>query len=488
MKLSIARMPLRVPLVAAAAVLLPDLVTKEWARAHLHQGPRQLWRGHVDYLAMQNHEGAWGLLQSSGPYRTLVYAVFAAVIIATSLWLARRLRRYQWLAGVGLGVAVGAALGDTSSRIRDGTVTDCFIDVHAQWQGVDHQWPSFSLTDVAAAVGGMLFLLGLNAVPSFGVRWPLGWSFRNARLRRGLATRLVTLPLQLAIPLSSRVPVLSAVWILDATHLAGGIDRLYGTRPTLAVALAILLLAVCLALGLALVALGFLGLARVWYRGRRLSQPTLDELRSMDSRKPVLLLRAFFRDEERIAARHRVRQWIPIVTDISVYFPWTLEDALTDMLMWIGPPEALGRPGEDLPAAGAARAYVPEAGWRAKVEALAAEAQLVVVVVDDTPSVRWEIQTLLGSALRERVVLVLPPAPGSGLAKQRPTAWYEAWERLRQDTPLPPVDDRVALVRFGQTGEARTVPAKSARAWDVVDAFGRELEARDARSSARDRG
>jgi signal peptidase II len=438
--------------VVAIASLGADFSSKAWVEAVLADASFvnhriEIVQGHLGIVYAQNRGGAWGLfMDEPDSIRRLFFGMIVIFTVAMLFFLYRQVRPHQRGAGVGLALLFGGALGNLVNRIQYNHVID-FIDVsYLSANGRQHHWPTFNLADVAICIGAPLTFFGFIAAPTYGVRFPWLWSFRSRHAAAGLGLRLVA-------PLLSVLPTVA----LSFASLVAGPSPTLSTLSTVAPWPATLL--------------GLFLAARVWYHGRRLGQATAAELRALDPRPPILFLRAFRRDEQTIAARGAFWLWVPIGRSLVAYAPVTFEDALIECLMWSGPPVALGRPGESMAPAGAARTYVPDARWRDEVLALAAAAQLVVLVADDTPAVRWEIEQVRAGPGLSRLVIVLPPGGPRGRDKARTAAWYASWNHLRGDLAfLPPVDNHVAAVRFDAAGVAQLCPAKTARAWDAIDA------------------
>jgi hypothetical protein len=124
-------------------------------------------------------------------------------------------------------------------------------------------------------------------------------------------------------------------------------------------------------------------------RARRLEAFDARALRTLDSRPPVLLLRSFVDDGVRLEGS-RVRSnlgWMALASARGL----TLEHFLSGALLPFGPLIALGEPGEELPPLGAARSYFEKLTWQDAVLDMMRDACLVLVVVNDTPSLIWEI-------------------------------------------------------------------------------------------------
>lgn len=115
---------------------------------------------------------------------------------------------------------------------------------------------------------------------------------------------------------------------------------------------------------------------------------------SRTQRSPVLYLRSFASDVADAKASWRV--------GVSA------EERLCGSLRRIGPVVALGRPGENLPCAGAFRVYAEQEHWQAVFAALLRSARLVAIRPGSSPGFDWEITTLLTSVDPTRVLLFTP--------------------------------------------------------------------------------
>jgi TM2 domain-containing membrane protein YozV len=184
---------------------------------------------------------------------------------------------------------------------------------------------------------------------------------------------------------------------------------------------------------------------RLWRRSRQYGALGADEAMARDPRPPVLYLRSFADDGAALidaADSGLVRRIIKLVA------PVTAEQELAEMLAQVGPVVAIGKPGEPLPELGAARLYVTDAQWQAKVLELMGKAALVVVRLGGSPGLLWEIEQSLERLPRQRVVFailggasvapalamrlaaVLGPTFELALPQPAPTAW---WTTLYND-------------------------------------------------------
>jgi hypothetical protein len=104
----------------------------------------------------------------------------------------------------------------------------------------------------------------------------------------------------------------------------------------------------------------------------------------------------------------------------------TFEELISRVLVDCGPVIAIGRPGETVPPLGAARLWVSNQDWRARVEELLEECQLVVMILGRTSGddgLAWEIERLFAINQPEKFVLIIPPL--------RPRELTKRWETYR---------------------------------------------------------
>jgi hypothetical protein len=97
----------------------------------------------------------------------------------------------------------------------------------------------------------------------------------------------------------------------------------------------------------------------------------------------------------------------------------TLEECLEEALWRYGPVIAVGRPGETLPPAGAAREYLPDDAWRNKIREHIAEAAVIVVILGSTEGLRDEYRMLAECEAMGKLVAVFPPVD----ADRRSARW-----------------------------------------------------------------
>jgi len=170
----------------------------------------------------------------------------------------------------------------------------------------------------------------------------------------------------------------------------------------------------------------------LFLRGKRLSALRAPAVLRRDSRAPVLLLRAF--SDDNMTYLETERTVLGRLFGLRTAFGWllglggftTFEEFISRVLVDCGPVIAIGRPGETVPPLGAARLWVRNQDWRARVEELLEECQLVVMILGRTSGddgLAWEIERLFAINQPEKFVLVIPPL--------RPRELTKRWETYR---------------------------------------------------------
>ena len=133
-------------------------------------------------------------------------------------------------------------------------------------------------------------------------------------------------------------------------------------------------------------------------KGRKLRAAASDVVPASDPRRPVVYLRSFA-DDEKVADAHLMQGFFQLRTE---------EEQVALVLNRIGPFVAIGDPKESLPDLGAARMYVGDGDWQARVSDLLASARLVVLRASSTQGVRWELQQAVSRLSPERLLLFVP--------------------------------------------------------------------------------
>lgn len=147
--------------------------------------------------------------------------------------------------------------------------------------------------------------------------------------------------------------------------------------------------------------------ARVFSRmARRVMVQTYDEARKSDQRLPVLFLRAFADD-------HRVLKQNPAST-LERFFtltgePGTQDEIILDSASPYGPVVAIGDPDDPIPPFGAARTFVGSGDWQAVVSQLMTESHSVIISIDESPGLAWEIEEIVRQGSIRKTLFLFGP-------------------------------------------------------------------------------
>ena len=173
---------------------------------------------------------------------------------------------------------------------------------------------------------------------------------------------------------------------------------------------------------------------------RAYARSAQDELRRPACRHPVLYLRSFALDAK-LATPSLPEILLGLVPLADA------EQTLTREMRKVGPVIAIGRPGEALPALGAARFYVSHERWKEKVADVVRVAELVVWATGVTEGLRWEISHLIESLPPEKLVLWAHPHLLRVGEAEREAEWKRFREILGGLFPRP-LPERLGSTRF----------------------------------------
>jgi hypothetical protein len=137
----------------------------------------------------------------------------------------------------------------------------------------------------------------------------------------------------------------------------------------------------------------------------RVARVSAEHLVRTDKRAPVLFLRSFQDDQVRL--KWTGRGWFRGLLAIGEPKP-TVDNVLLDEATSLGPVLAIGVPGAK-PPFGVARTFVNDEQWQDAVEDLAKSARAIVVVLDETEGVQWELRHIKDSQWTTKTLYLLPP-------------------------------------------------------------------------------
>jgi hypothetical protein len=152
---------------------------------------------------------------------------------------------------------------------------------------------------------------------------------------------------------------------------------------------------------------------RLRNQGRRFRARDARTLLQRPGERPVLLLRSF--DDEALIDPRPMN-----------LFQKRYEESLSRVLKQLGPVITVGRPGDPVGFAGAARFYVAEDNWQRAIRYLMAHSAAVVIIVGRTQGLWWEIHTAFERVARERLLFFFPPVD-TGPRTPSPIAGFKSF-------------------------------------------------------------
>lgn len=167
---------------------------------------------------------------------------------------------------------------------------------------------------------------------------------------------------------------------------------------------------------------------------RHYLRPDFKTVRSGDYRPPIVFLRSF-EDDEKVNYQRADRAW----------FDFSLESRLADHFNALGPFVAVGKPGDDTPMLGAARAKLADDEWQGTVAQWMADSALIIVMIGRTHWVGWELSHIVEMGYVGKLLIVFPQSrkwlPGRYLTEAdlrvtrildsfRGTEWESAIQQL----------------------------------------------------------
>ncbi len=150
-------MRLSIPVVAAL-VVVADQLSKLWlVQAIPYGGAVEVVGGLLRLVHTRNRGIAFGLFGAAGP---LVQALLVVGVVVIVAYLVHQLHRgdHGRVAGAGMALVLGGAIGNLVDRVLRGEVVD-FLDVFVRLAGQEYHWPAFNLADAAITVGVGLVVL-----------------------------------------------------------------------------------------------------------------------------------------------------------------------------------------------------------------------------------------------------------------------------------------------------------------------------------------
>ena len=121
----------------------------------------------------------------------------------------------------------------------------------------------------------------------------------------------------------------------------------------------------------------------------------------------MALLRSFHDDQIGLRSKKIVNVFQRVLTRGSLFS--NIDELLTERFWHVGPVFAIGKPDEPLPPLGAARAYLSGEDWHTVVSELMKEARAIILVLDYTEGLLWELHHAREAGHLGKTVLLVPP-------------------------------------------------------------------------------
>lgn len=134
---------------------------------------------------------------------------------------------------------------------------------------------------------------------------------------------------------------------------------------------------------------------------------SLEELQKVDRRLPVLFLRAF--GDDQVTLREPRLPHLARALDFGRRRT-NLDELLLAEGTPYGPLVALGNPSDRFPPYGAARQYFDNKTWQQAVQSLAQESSVIVLCVDATDGIWWEVEHIAATRQFAKTLFLIHPA------------------------------------------------------------------------------
>ena len=143
---------------------------------------------------------------------------------------------------------------------------------------------------------------------------------------------------------------------------------------------------------------------------QRRAAESYQTITQMDSRAPVLFLRSFSHEQRLLEppARSLVARLMRLMDRKR-----TLDEIVLDAASPIGPVIALGMPAESVAPLGAARLYAADSEWQETVRHLVQQSRAVIICVEDSQGVMWELKYLLADTHPAKTLCIFNPETSS---------------------------------------------------------------------------
>ena len=199
--------------------------------------------------------------------------------------------------------------------------------------------------------------------------------------------------------------------------------------------------------------------AALTYYAERWFETGRNKLIRADKRQLTLYLRAFRIDGVEVDSSDRSTSGTSAYYEkFMVQLPEGLENGLTEFLSRIGPPLAIAHPRDDSDEVGALRLRLKSGDWQAVVGDLAASASAIMLRLDETEGVSWELEHILKSVPLERLFIFLARPDGSAMDAATFATYLEKMKPdIRRYFPPAASMENARFIFYGTDGNGYTM-------------------------------
>lgn len=139
---------------------------------------------------------------------------------------------------------------------------------------------------------------------------------------------------------------------------------------------------------------------------RHFARTPLEDLRLYDLRKPILFLRSFADDQ--VTLSPPAMTFLQRLCFLEPHGA-TLDQLATEEASFYGPFVAIGKPHEPIAPYGASRGYFADIDWKTAVRQLIQQSRAVVICVDTTAGVLWELSQIAELKAQQKTLVLIHP-------------------------------------------------------------------------------
>lgn len=162
-------------------------------------------------------------------------------------------------------------------------------------------------------------------------------------------------------------------------------------------------------LSIVIVIISFISSSYLFKASERISQKVRGLVFDKKIKNPTLYLRSFKVDNTSLRSEGTVSKLISLARFHKFIAGTTLEKELTEIMSIFGTPVAIGNKQGILEPWGASRIFSDENSWKNRVLEQAKISKKIFLIIDSTPSLIWEMNTIPKNTSIEKIIFIFPP-------------------------------------------------------------------------------